>query len=371
MPRLLLLSGYWPPHVGGIERYSISLAAELAGRGWEVDAVASASHGEMPHEAPGLHVHLYQGSSIAGRIPRPRFLSVRNTRLFFTLRKHRYDAVLAMSHYYLTNLLLLRAHRRVPVRVWVNHASGHVPVGEGRFLTAAVGTYEHFMAKLMRGLTTHAVGVSEQSALWLEHFRCRSDAILRNAVDAASPRMDDSTRVGVRHVLFVGRLQPGKGSLESVEIVEAGRNAGAVDLKLIVVGDGPGRAHLERLALDRDWLTVTGAVSSDRVHALMKSADLLLFPSSYPEGLPTVILEAGMYGLPVITFPVGGVHDLAPEGEELFVVDSVSSAIATLRRLVRDPRPGLRRGALLRDRVRNEFTWSRTADDFEALVGLV
>lgn len=369
MPRVLILSGYWPPHVGGIERYSYSLAAELAGRSWEVDVLAAESGGERPHEAPGMRIHLYRGASIAGRMPRPTLLSAHNARLFAVLRRRRYSAVLAMSHYYVTNPLLLRMHRQVPVRVWVNHASGHVPVGENRLLAAAVQAYEHVMARIMGRLTTRAVGVSEQSARWLEHFGCDSGEILRNAVDGVSSGTDDRALTDIREVLYVGRLQPGKGSLESVEIVEAARDADSVDLRLTVVGDGPDRARLERLAADRDWLTVTGAIPSDRVYALMKRVDLLLFPSSYPEGLPTVLLEAGMHGLPVITFSVGGVRDLAPEGDELFIVDSVPTAVEVLRRLAADPLQGARRGALLRDRVLSQFTWAQTADAFEALVG--
>ena len=368
MRQALLLSGFWPPHVGGIERYSYALARELAARGWEVDAVACADGTAAPAGAPGLRVLLYDGSKVGGRIPRPQVFSFNNAKLIKLIRKADYDVVIAMSHYYLWNLLILLFHRRAPSRVWVNHASGHVPVGASRALGALVHAYEHLMSRGMRHLTNLSVGVSIESSEWLRHFGVLSSGIMRNAIDPPERATLLQERVALENILFVGRLQPGKGALASVRIVEQARRVSSNELTLTVVGDGPERDQVQRLAETRSWMTVLGAVPSQRVHELMSRSDLLLYPSDYPEGLPTVILEAGAHGLPVMTFPVAGALDLAPAGEELLVVRSEAEAAQVLLELLRSPEVARRKAALLRERVLDQFTWAQTADALEGVV---
>ena len=55
-PRVLILSGFWPPHEGGVERYAQAMADELAARGWQVhaafSAVIGAQVGALHHDAP-------------------------------------------------------------------------------------------------------------------------------------------------------------------------------------------------------------------------------------------------------------------------------------------------------------------------------
>lgn len=368
MPRVLLLSGYWPPHVGGIERYSLALSNELASRGWEVDAVACADGPEVVRGSKGQRVLLYQGESLAGRIPFPRLWSGHNYRLLRTVQRSNYDAVIAMSHYYVATILLLAAQRRTAVRVWLNHAGGHVPVGEGRMLRAIVHAYEHVMARLMGRLTNIRAGVSEQSSEWFEHLGHPGATILRNAVSASAEHLEEARRGPIREVLFVGRLQPGKGAISAVEVIAAVREQRPDRLTLTIAGDGPERVELERLAQERPWLSVLGALPPERIHQLMATADLLLYPSTYPEGLPTVILEAGIHALPVVTFPVAGIRDISPSGQELFIVHEVADAVGAVLGILDEPDAARARGSLLRDRVMNEFTWSRTAERFESLV---
>lgn len=368
MRRVLLLSGFWPPHVGGIERYSQALAGELVSRGVEVDAVACMTGEEQLEGAPGLRMLLYEGS-VVGRIPLPRLFSRNNWRLARVVRRADYDVVIAMSHYYVANILTLAAKRRAGVRIWVNHASGHVPAVGGSLLSSAVHVYEHLMAVMMRRLTNRWAGVSVESAAWMQHFLVDGASVLRNAVSLREP----SDLEGIRHerrvrdVLFVGRLQPGKGALQAVEILEVARSQLGNDLTLTVAGDGQERGELERLRRTRPWLTVLGPISRDDVYGLMASRDVLLFPSSYPEGLPTVLLEAGLHRLPVVTFSVGGVSDIAPTGRELFVVTSVAEAARTLVELHEHPELAESSASLLRYRVLQHFTWARTVEALDEL----
>lgn len=91
-------------------------------------------------------------------------------------------------------------------------------------------------------------------------------------------------------------------------------------LKLVFVGEGPLEPELRQQA-GRDG--VTGrvrflGVRSD-VPALLSGADIFVL-SSTTEGLPGVLIEAGMAGLPAVAFGVGSVAEVIKDGVTGFVV---------------------------------------------------
>lgn len=56
------------------------------------------------------------------------------------------------------------------------------------------------------------------------------------------------------------------------------------------------------------------------VRALLNTADILLFPSSYREGVPRVVMEAAATGLPTVGFDVPGVREAVRDGDTGFLV---------------------------------------------------
>lgn len=91
--------------------------------------------------------------------------------------------------------------------------------------------------------------------------------------------------------LFVGRITHEKGILPLVRDWPNGP-------RLKVVGSGPLHDDLRRMA--RPTVELLGQRSPTEVRALMAAARGLFFPSIWPEGLPTVYLEALAAGLPVL-----------------------------------------------------------------------
>ncbi|WP_332644798.1 glycosyltransferase family 4 protein [Aeromicrobium sp.] len=94
--------------------------------------------------------------------------------------------------------------------------------------------------------------------------------------------------------LFVGRLTYDKGIIELLTHWPA-------DRALVIVGAGPQADEAEALAGPN--VTFVGQRSAAEVGELMSSARGLVFPSLWPEGLPTVYLEALAAGLPVVAWP--------------------------------------------------------------------
>jgi len=118
---------------------------------------------------------------------------------------------------------------------------------------------------------------------------------------------------GRRRVVFLGRLVRAKGVRL---LVQAAGRLRTPHVDVVLVGDGPERPALERLARRLgvgDRVHVTGFVPHRRVPAVLASADLLVLPSLYEE-LGTVLIEALQAGLPVVATRVGGIPEAVEHG---------------------------------------------------------
>lgn len=144
--------------------------------------------------------------------------------------------------------------------------------------------------------------------------------VVPNGVPAERcPRADAAARAQARAglglpaegpvVLYLGSLSPEKQV--DVAIRAVARVEGA---HLLVVGGGPERAALEALAATElaDRATFTGVVPSPQ--GPLAAADVVALPSR-TEGMPGVLIEAGLTGRPAVASDVGGVAEIVRPGE--------------------------------------------------------
>jgi glycosyltransferase involved in cell wall biosynthesis len=194
-----------------------------------------------------------------------------------------------------------------------------------------------------------AVGETVRSEI-LSIFGVPPDRVraISNAVDAARmrprlPRDDVRSALRIpldaRVILSIGALTWEKDPLAHIRIAQrvAQRIPGVVH---VIVGDGPLRADVEVAIERQDPLTNTRLLGSrDDIADLLAASDVLLFASRPDgmEGVPAVVIEAGMLGLPVVGYDVAGVHEvvvdgatgvLLPSGDANGVVDGIAAVFA-------------------------------------------
>lgn len=137
-------------------------------------------------------------------------------------------------------------------------------------------------------------------------------------------------------VLFVGRFQRVKGAHVLVRAFGriAAHHPGA---RLTLVGDGPDRAELERLAADAPAGSIrfAGWLSGDALAQAYREAAVVAIPSIWPENFPTVALEALGTGRPVLASAVGGIPELVRSGHNGVLVppgdeDALADALGDL-----------------------------------------
>lgn len=92
------------------------------------------------------------------------------------------------------------------------------------------------------------------------------------------------------------------------------------DWKIVFAGNGEieeGIKLASELGID-DRIKFLGWVSGQEKHKAFMSATIFCLPS-YAEGFPMSVLDAWAYGLPVVTTPVGGLPDVAIDGENMLL----------------------------------------------------
>jgi glycosyltransferase involved in cell wall biosynthesis len=171
-------------------------------------------------------------------------------------------------------------------------------------------------------------------------------------------------------VLCVGRLFQHKGQTILMEAVADLRRRG-VPVRAIFIGDGPRRAALARLAVERgvaEHVDFLGAVGQDEIGSHYASADVVCV-TSFAEGLPVVLMEAMALERPVVATAIMGVPELVEDGVSGLLVPpgSVTHLAEALASLAADPERRAEMGRAGRRKVLADYDVRRSAEQLQAL----
>jgi glycosyltransferase involved in cell wall biosynthesis len=121
------------------------------------------------------------------------------------------------------------------------------------------------------------------------------------------PRLRQSGAAEVRFG-YIGRLELEKGIKELLSVMKD--VAGTNGAKLIVAGTGALASEVDKMAEAEPWLTYLGWVPGEDVANVLDSIDYLVIPSLWAENFPGIAIQAGLAGVPVIAFDVGGISEI-------------------------------------------------------------
>ena len=140
---------------------------------------------------------------------------------------------------------------------------------------------------------------------------------------------------------------------------------------LLIVGDGPYRSALERLAagVPSGSVAFAGQVSEEELPTYYAAGHVFAMPCRTRlgglevEGWGNVFIEAAACGRPVVVGDSGGARESVVDGETGVLVDgrSVEQVADAVSRLLEDPALAERMGKAGRERVERFYTWPRAA----------
>ena len=168
-------------------------------------------------------------------------------------------------------------------------------------------------------------------------------------------------------VLFVGALTRGKRPDRFIELIAELRASG-VALRAEMVGDGPLADELVGAA-DAAGVERLGSRSDVAYH--LRRADLLVFPSRPEgEGMPGVLIEAGLSGVPVVATDVPGVRQIVRHGQTgvIVPVDDLPALVTATADLLADPVPRSSMGRAARLHCATQFSVETAGERLLAII---
>ncbi len=141
-------------------------------------------------------------------------------------------------------------------------------------------------------------------------------------------------------ILFLSRLEREKGVFETVDALKILLDRG-LPVSLWIAGDGSAKSEVEEYAnslqLPDNSVLFHGFVRGVDKATTLETYDIYCLPS-YSEGLPTSVLEAMVFAMPIVTRPVGGLADMFEDGKMGFLTKTTEpfEIAANLEKILTD-----------------------------------
>ncbi len=371
--RVLHVAHHALPHLGGLEAVVSAQTRGLAGRGWDVTLLSSAS-GTMPgrrteHGVKEVRIRAWNGMETRFGVPFPVFSLRLVPAAWRQVRRadlvHLHDPLYVSSWVAAFWCRVLRTpyvvHRHVG---FVHHSSAVVGLVQGVVLgtvarlvlegAAAILPIDEFIAAGVRSAVRSAVRSPGKVQ------------VLGNGVDTSRFRPafgDEQGRLrgelglplDEALVLFVGRFVPKKG----FALVAAA--AGDAYRLVFVGGDRPSGIVDERLLF-------LGALPAEEMPGVYRSVDAFVVASVGE--CPLTVLEAMSSGLPVLLNDDPALHSPWTAGPGVRFVDMTAGDLAdAIASLVCDRDAMVATGAEGHAHVQDSFSWAAHLDELEAVYG--
>lgn len=366
--RVVIVSGIWPPDVGGPASHAPELAEFLCRRGHSVHVVTTATAQPAPEP--------YDVAWVSRRLPG----GIRHIRVALEVfrRARRADVVYATSMTRRTAAGALLARRPFVLKLTADEAyererrAGRFTGDLDAFQLFDGGLRVRFLRATRNAAVRRASSVFTPSAYLREivlrwGFPAEHVSVIPNPapeVPALPPREALRRELGMEGPTlgFAGRLMAAKALDVVLEALTR-----LPEVALVIVGDGPDRAPLEwhsaALGLG-DRVRFLGSRPRDDVLRMLSAVDVAVLSSRW-ENFPHLVVEALAVGTPVIATAVGGVPEVIRDGENGLLVpagDAEALAVAIRRLLEEDG---------LRDRLAAAAAPSVAALAPDALLGRI
>ena len=370
MRRILIVSAYYSPHMGGVERYTENLANKLAELGNEITIVTSSDSKRNSETINNKKVTLIELPSIS--IMNDRFPIIKpilsTFRAFRQITELPIDEIIINTRYYPICLLASRVAIKKRIKpILIDHSSGYLTRNDTP-MNRIIRLYEILSTKLISKSNPATYAVSNRSLSWIKSLGFPIQSVIPNSIDVNSYRSiaserdwntEFNVRAGAFVIAYAGRLIEEKGVLKAIKAVNSLPNN--IHAQLMIAGSGP----LDEIVFNaqNERIHFVGRLNESDMSSLLHYVDCFLMPSEYPEGMPTVLLEAAAQKCAIIVSDCAGADDIIPEKNFGTILSdcSIESIKKALLNYIRNPNMVMEHSNNVYDFVSSHFSWDQTA----------
>ncbi|ADT85073.1 glycosyltransferase family 4 protein [Thermococcus barophilus] len=370
--RILQFVPYFLPYPGGQERYVYNLSKYLVKMGHEVRVITSNfPKSKKFEEIDGITVERYNLITRPLRNPIvPKFLQVPK-------RFKEFDIVHIHNEHAFSSMVAAYAKKKEDFPLVLTN---HGQLKFGNYIADTIEkTYMKTFGKKILELSDIIVVNSESDKEFLSTIAPKisnKTYILHNAIDpevltklAKEADGNEWTMDADIKILYVGRLIRRKGVEWLIKAIKIIKNSTSKKIKCILVGEGEDRNYFEMLVREynlSDSVVFAGRISDKKLAWLYENSDIFVLPS-LSEGLPTTILEAMYFSLPVVATDIPGNRDHFKDVAILVPPKDEKALANSLLMLLENENLAKQLSKAGKKLVEEKYTWDRVAREYEKL----
>lgn len=387
MKKIAIFAGYYPPTIGGYPKNVHEIARRLVKRGYQVDVYTCNVDGS-PTQEQADQVNIFRiptWNALGGVYPIPK-PTITTLKTIYNLLRTNYHVFNIQTRFFLICAIgwFLSVIKFRPL-IYMERGSVHSVVDNPVVNLISI-TYDHVLGFLITKKAIVNMGVSSASAQFIKHLGARNPIVMPNGIEMAQFTDNNQTANPKRNtpnkqsntskndtgavnqdigsdnhklvITFIGRIVYAKGAQD---LISALKDIDS-DFKLLIVGDGPYKEELERIASQHQSLEnkieFLGYKTGTEIPEILKQTDIFVNPS-YSEGLPTSVMEACAAGCATIATDVGGTNEI--------ILDDITGLLYTphncqelrekLNYLIENPILRNKYGAKAQSYVQEQFSW--------------
>jgi glycosyltransferase involved in cell wall biosynthesis len=375
--RILQVVPYFPPYMGGQERFVYNLSKHLVKLGHDVSIITSNFPKTIPLEqVDGCTVkrHVVQVRMLRNPISIGAIYQVLNEYDDYdVVHCHNEHAFSTMTTAVASKIdsfpLVLSCHGRLNFGV-----SGKDRITQ--LYDRAIGS------KIMNSVDA-LVFLSDIEKKFFENYqniKKRTYSIpnavdteeLKGSIDNANKSDLKETLLGNKDlmvVLFVGSISHRKGVPVLLNAVKPIVSEFGTNVVFALVGSGDYEVEAKRFVKNNNIehnVRFLGRISDEMLNKFYQCSDVFVLPS-YSEGMPTSILEAMFYQIPVITTNLPSVADRFESTAILITPGSVSELVNGISLVLKDLKAWDHKNKLGKKMVETEYNWNNVAGQYESV----
>lgn len=366
MQTIAIFSGYYLPHLGGVERYTYNLAKKLKNMGYKIIIVTSRYDEKLKEIEDTEYAKIFRLPTykiVSGRYP----INKQNKRckeLLEMVKQENVNSAIIQTRFWTTSYIASKfiSKNNIPACL-IEHGSTHFTVNN-KILDFFGEKYEHILTNSIKKRVKDYYGVSKKCTEWLKHFNIEAKGVFYNSVN--SEEIEEYSKfinkdTGKINITYTGRMIEEKGVLRLIDAFK-NLNKKYDNLELSLAGEGPILEKIIQENKDIKNIHILGKISHDEVMKLLGRTNIFVNPSHFSEGLPTTILEAGLMECAVVATPMGGTTEIISDDSLGYICGFETQEIQEkIEKLINEPEIVKDMSIKIKQKVKEQFSWDITA----------